>query len=163
MGRLIEVGPPPALEDLPEAVALVETPERDNPVARVAKLVPAEIVAGYLPLVSMAESISGSPSKRFGLAFGTFCLGLVATPIYLWVTGKPKNWVQKLSIGLSTIAFGLWAYLLGGVFTMPEMVRYLGAYDKEMGGFIVFAYTWIAGLIPFGKLLRADEDANNGG
>ena len=162
MGRLIEVGPRPTQADLPEGVALVETPERDDPLTRIAKLVPAEIVAGYVPLVTMAESIGGSSTKKFSLALGTFCLGLVATPIYLWFTGKPKNWVQKLSILLSTIAFGLWAYLLGGVFTMEQMTRYC-SYDKALGGFIVLAFTWIAGLFPYNNLLRADENANNGG
>lgn len=154
MGRLIEVKPKPAMADLPEAVGLVEVEKNDDVLTRVAKLVPAEIVAGYIPLVAAAEAIATDSSKRFTFAVGAFFLGLALTPVYLWLTGKPKNWVQKLSVVLSTIAFILWAYLLGGPFAMEEMGNYLGSYDKQIGSFIVFAFTWVVGLIPFESFLK---------
>jgi hypothetical protein len=161
MGRLIEVRPQPAKKDLPEAASLTEGDKKDDALTRVAKLVPTEIVAGYIPLVAAAEAIAGDSGRKFSFSLGAFFLGLVLTPIYLWFTGKPKNWVQKLSVLISTIAFVLWAYLLGGPFTMEGMTAYLGHYDKQIGSFIVFAFTWIAGLFPFDKFLK--EDAGGAG
>ncbi len=161
MGRLIEVRAKPTNPDLPKAVARTEIKKSDTTLERVAKLVPTEIVAGYVPLVAAAEAITTNSTRRFSLAVGAFFLGLLLTPIYLLLTGKPKNWVQGLSIVISTIAFILWAYMLGGPFAMEQMTPYLGSYDQKVAGFFVLAFTWITGLIPFDKFLK--EEPGQGG
>lgn len=162
MGRLIEVRPRPTLPDRPTTVARTEIKKSDTTLEKVAKLVPTEIVAGYIPLVAAAESITSSISRRFSLAVGAFFLGLVLTPIYLLLTGKPKNWVQVVSIVISTIAFVLWAYMLGGPFAMEQMTAYLGSYDQKVAGFFVLAFTWITGLIPFDRFLKEDPTSQGG-
>ena len=42
----------------------------------------------------------------------------------------------------------LWAYLLGGPFSMPPIDKY---YHQEIAGFIVMAFTWVASLVPYEK------------
>ena len=159
MGRLIEVKPevrPEAVGNIPRAAADTAppaTPPPDDTLTKVAKLVPTEIVAGYIPLVAAAEAITDKKDTQFTLAFVAFLIGLVLTPIYLIIVGKPTNLAQKVSIIIATVAFVLWAYLLGGPFALENMNNYLWQYDKRVAAFVVGAFTWVMGLLPYEKLL----------
>src|SRR5258708_7897746 len=120
MGRLFEVSRQNKKTGFfPKAVGQTGAAENDNTATRIAKLVPAEIVAGYVPLVAAAESVGTDKDFQFKLACFVLILGFILTPTYLILTGKPgKNIVKWINVVSSTIAFGLWAYLLGGAFAM---------------------------------------------
>jgi hypothetical protein len=155
MGRLFEVSRQNKKTGFfPKAAAQTGATESDNTATRIAKLVPAEIVAGYVPLVAAAESVGTDKDFQFKLACAVFFLGFVLTPIYLIGTGKPgKDIVKWINVVSSTIAFGLWAYLLGGAFAMEQMKEHIGhPYDKQLGGFLVGAFTWIIACLPLKRL-----------
>lgn len=153
MGRLIDVKPRTQERFFPKAVAGADEPAPDDSViTRVLKFVPTEIVAGYIPLVAAAEAMANSPERSFTLACVALVVGFIATPIYLIWVGKPKGWFKWLNVVICTIAFVLWAYLLGGPFAMEQMNQYLWAYDKPTASFAVGLFTWIMALIPFKKL-----------
>jgi hypothetical protein len=141
----------------PKAVGQTGGTDNDNTATRIAKLVPAEIVAGYVPLVAATES---ARTGKFKLACVALILGLVLTPTYLIFTGKPgKDIVKWINVVSSTIAFALWAYLLGGAFAMDQMQRYISQpYDKQLGGFAVGAFTWIIACLPLKRLSPPPPD-----
>lgn len=150
MDRLIWVSPKSKSPFRPEAAgeAAADSRPSDGVLSRVVKLIPTEIVAGYVPLVAAAEAF-GSESKKFALALTAFAIGFFLTPLYLIFIGNPKRWFQWVNVGVSTIAFVLWAYLLGGPFAMPQMDDFLWPYDKQLAGFVVGAFTWVVGVFPY--------------
>jgi hypothetical protein len=153
MGRLVDVKPRTRERFFPKAVAGTDDPEPDDSViTRVLKFVPTEIVAGYIPLVAAVEAMTDDPTRSFTLACVALSIGFIGTPLYLILVGKPKGWIKWLNVGISTVAFVLWAYLLGGPFAMDQMNQYLWAYDKHTASFAVGVFTWIMALIPFKKL-----------
>lgn len=81
-----------------------------------------------------------------------FFTGVAMTPLYLIRVGKPQGVFQWLHIAIATVAFVLWAYLLGGPFSMEQMNRYLWPYDKQVAGFAVGLFTWAVALIPYERL-----------
>ncbi len=108
-------------------------------VERVAKYIPAEIVAGYMSIIGMIEAADPSNNARLGLAWGLFAIGLIATPIYLTIVGSPKG-QQKITVWISTFAFLVWAYALGGPFKMS------GFHNGLIGSVGVGVVTWLLGL-----------------
>jgi hypothetical protein len=164
MGRLIEVRPQPAKAFVPTGVGLGEkvahevtaqaagkSPD-DNVTAVIAKLVPSEVIAGYVSVLGLTESFAKEPDTQFNLQFWSLWVGLALTPIYLWLWGNPRKWYQWVSIVVATVAFALWAYLLGGPFVMRQMDHtwlgsYLPAYDKRYASFAVGVFTWVVGGI----------------
>jgi hypothetical protein len=163
MGRLVQVKIPPALRReeeerfIPKSAGAAGAPPPpveppDGPGARVAKFIPAETVASYVPLVAAVEAFVGNTDTQFVLALIVFFVGLILTPIYLYRAGKPKNWVQRLNIIIATAAFILWAYMLGGPFEMEKMNAYLWPYNRQVAGIIVGIFSWVAGSIPYEKI-----------
>jgi hypothetical protein len=156
MDRLINVSRRPPETFVPKAVGKTADEDvgkkNDSTVTRLVKLVPTEIVAGYVPLISAAEAITNDSQLQFKLACIAFFAGLVLTPLYLILVGKPRGTAQWLNVVIATIAFVLWAYLLGGPFAMNKMNQYLLVYDKRVAGFAVGLFTWAAALIPYERL-----------
>src|SRR5436190_4801789 len=109
MGRLIEVRPKPKKVFVPEAAGRTQeatkAADTDTVTTRIVKLVPTEIVAGYIPLVAAAEAITDNKETQFTLACIAFFAGLVLTPIYLIYSGKPSGLVQWLNVAIATVAF----------------------------------------------------------
>ena len=92
------------------------------------------------------------PVARFVLALVVLGLGFILTPTSLIVTGKPKkDRIKWFNVLVTTIAFVLWAYLLGGPFAMDPLNKYPWAYDKRVAAFIVGGFTWILAVIPYEK------------
>jgi hypothetical protein len=106
---------------------------------RVAKYVPGEIVAGYAVLYAIVQQVPESDTLRTPAAWAVFAICLVATPIYLVRVGRPsgQQWVQVV---ISSVAFVIWAYTLGGPFADTP------GYRPWIGGLLVGLYTFLAGL-----------------
>jgi hypothetical protein len=115
-------------------------------VERVAKYIPGEIVAGYLALSEVVKMVSRQDTRRVAAAWVLFLVGLGVTPVYLYVAGKPANRREMIQIGISTIAFVLWAYALGGPFEMGPPSPVHGPYAGWIGALAVGIFTWVAGL-----------------
>lgn len=150
MGRLVKEREPSFKTKAASAIREDSYPER------VAKYVPAEIIAGYTPLISLAASVNlvkntdGAmvPSETtVALCFLVFFAGLIATPIYLWRISGSVGQSKKMQVAISTLAFVLWAYVLGGPFeVLSKFTPDVFGYYPAVGGVITGIYTWMVGL-----------------
>ncbi len=153
MSRLVTERPPAWI-----ARTVSETREDTYP-ERVAKYVPAEIIAGYTPLMALAAANGGEKPTEvtLWLAGLVFLAGFIATPLYLWrVSGKVGK-SKPIQIVIATIAFPLWAYVLGGPFEVLSEINKEYPYHPEIGGVVTGIYTWMVGL--FAPVASEDEAA----
>jgi len=93
-----------------------ETAEEGDPyLARLVKLIPAEVVALYLTFKEVAVSWLG--------IWATICLGLVILVRALGTRESGK--VQKATVFVASVSFVLWVYATGGhflTFTWPATI-----------------------------------------
>jgi hypothetical protein len=73
----------------------------------------------------------------YGLSFVTF---LALTPIYFTKLAKPGDAVKVHRI-VATVAFVVWAYSLGGIFTE------IGIQNDLVSGFLLIIFTAVSGVI----------------
>jgi hypothetical protein len=136
MGRLVD--PKPAG---PTAVAAGAKPDHKAYLERVAKYVPAEVIAAYLVLIPIVEATSQEGSTLQRVLLGVVLLvGLVFTPLYLRAmaeVGQPKR-VHQI---IASIAFLIWTYSVGGLFTE------LGWYQAGVSAVLLVVFSLTSGLI----------------
>lgn len=104
---------------------------------RVAKYVPAEIVAAYVTASGFAENAKHGKVILLGIIFAV-CL--LCTPLYvLQLTKKPR---ERLVNGIvATCAFAVWAYAYGGIF------RELQWYDASIASIVLVLFSVVSGAI----------------
>jgi hypothetical protein len=109
---------------------------------RVAKYVPAEVIAAYLTLLPIVLAQSDADTaRRTNLLALIFFLGVVFTPLYLWrFPGELK--VKWFHLVLSTAAFALWTYSIRG-----GWLEDVGLYDNVVAPILLVAFTLASGLI----------------
>ena len=106
-------------------------------VERVAKYVPAEIVAAYLTMNGFIGAAAAP--RRAGLFLLSFGSCLALTPVYLARMADPGQ-PRALHLVVSTLAFAVWAYSLDGVF------REFGLYDPIAASIALVLFTLVSGL-----------------
>ena len=139
MARLV------AAQTIPAGVrfhaAGTEDPVKDY-FERVAKYIPAEIVAAYTAMVNLIDSATSHPHlKETALAAFLFCLILV--PIYYYALRIPTDPKKATfaQMAIATVSFIIWAYALGKGFFV-----YAGWYDSLYSGLALIAYSLLVGL-----------------
>jgi len=125
-------------------------PTADSYNDRLIKYIPAESIALYAFTDHLLTSyygidaagktkVAGDWLLTFG-PWGLFLLGLIGTPIYLYsrrLNGQP--WGLHATLG--TIAFAVWAYMLGGsLFVLHHW------YHVLLAGLLAPIFTFVAGL-----------------
>ena len=136
MNRLVEPRPKGS------KTRLLGSTTGDSYLERVAKYVPAEIVAAYLAIIGFAVNVSSGKTLAMILAFAV-CL--VATPLYLWRMGKGST-VKAVHLIVSSIAFVVWAFAVsgaGGIFGVDG----LNIYDPSWASIMLVIFTLGSGLI----------------
>jgi hypothetical protein len=111
----------------------------DDYFGRLAKYIPAEIVALYLATKGV---VPAAEPDRITILCVIFWVCLVLTPIYLAVTtregAKGPLWVQVI---LATIAFPVWVLAVGdGCFALPKGRAFIAS-------LVLMFVTFIFGLI----------------
>jgi len=108
---------------------------------RVARYVPAEILAAYLTLLPIVVGTTGDrPNVRIGLlAVILFGLGLINVPYLLRAAppGEPK----RKHIIVSTVAYLAWTYSIGGFWTS------LGLYHEAVAAILIVFVSLGSGLV----------------
>ena len=110
---------------------------------KVSKLVPSEIVAGYIALVGLVPNIHFEGVKPW-IYLGIFVVCLFLTPVYLNLqaeSGKPK----RNHLFISSIAFIVWAYTISGNFIIPQY------YDSAIASIVLILFSLISGVIPLDR------------
>lgn len=110
-------------------------PAPDTYTSRLLKYIPSEVIAVYLTLTALLRA-SAAPDRM--LEWLVFAFGVVVTPLYLW---RVQRVWKPLQLVLSTVAFVVWAFALGGPFLS------LTWYTAVYGGLLLTAYTFLIPII----------------
>jgi len=107
---------------------------------RVTKYIPAEILAVYLSINGILATVtdSGETSLRDAVYVASFALCLAFTPVYFGLVAQ-KDEPKMLQRIISTIAFVVWAYSLGGVFTVYAI------YIPWLGSIFLIIFSLVSG------------------
>jgi hypothetical protein len=114
---------------------------------RVAKFVPAEIIAAYLALRSFAPDPSSTDAWPAWIELGVYALLVVITPLYLHKLGG--NVARKREqLALSTLAFVVWSYGIGGPFFWDRLqsLLHIKLFYTGIPGLLLVVWTLLAGL-----------------
>jgi hypothetical protein len=108
-----------------------------NALERIAKYVPAEVIAAYVMASGFAEM---AKRGKIALLAIIFCVCLACTPIYILQWTKKRS--ERIANGIvSTLAFLAWSYAYGGLF------REIGIYDSAYASVGVILVTLISGAV----------------
>ncbi len=108
---------------------------------KVVKYIPADIVGAWVAATGIISGASQKVPKDTVLWFA-FGIGIVLAALWTWKqtseSGKPA---AKIQIAVSTGAFVVWVFALGGPFV------HLSWYDPAFGSLLLIFYTLVVGLI----------------
>lgn len=111
---------------------------------KVSRLIPAEVLAGYLTMMGFVGSIGSAETQKI-VNWVIFGACLVLTPLYLnnvAVPDKPK----RNHLIISTVAFIVWAYVTtGGQLLGPDL------FSQAIGSIVLILFSLISALIPLNK------------
>lgn len=133
MGRLVQA--------VPQVQPAGSEVKGDDYLSRVAKYIPGEIVATYLSLIGIMKTVDPHDEAKIPALWVIFIVCFLLTPAYFWKMteqGHPK----LRHILISSGAFLVWAYALGGVFES------MGWHKPWLASVILALYTLLAGLVP---------------
>jgi hypothetical protein len=107
------------------------------------KLVPTEIVGAYMVLagvigVGTATPTAPADSLSRVLIQVVFFVLLIMTPLYLWKIAKVGNKVQLI---VTTLAFVLWIYTLGGPFSV------WGLYEPKVAAVLLTLWSLVVPVV----------------
>lgn len=135
MGRLVDPKPRVAV-----ARATGDNGAKDY-LERLAKYIPAEMLAAYLTLLPIvASTTDGQPTMRLALQLVVFIAFVALTPLYLRfmaTKGQPK----RLHMIVGTGAFVVWAYYQGALFAT------LGWYHAGLAAVVLVIYTLVSAVL----------------
>ena len=174
MGRIVRSGTIYGKPKIGEAVAQAgngdaagkDAEGADNYLERIAKYVPAEIVAFFIFVNSICagaidKHISDSSPESFHallakaletvtmagfnvwiVSWGLLLLGFVLTPLYLLAVRDPNDPGEfvGLNIAVALVAFPVWAYAVGAVAFRPW-------YDGGLASILVAVFSVVSGAI----------------
>ncbi len=119
----------------------------DNYLERMAKYVPAEIIAfSMLVNAILDQAVKSGGGKAAmagfpvtGIAAGALVLACVLTPLFCWYVREDGDaWIVNAVV--STVAFPFWAYLMGAV-------AFANFHDGNLAAILVLTFTVVSGLI----------------
>jgi|ERR1019366_242591 hypothetical protein len=112
---------------------------------RIIKLVPSEVVAAWVAVNSLIAAAQGPKQPGTRILTFLFVVFAVLAAAYTWRNTEekfaPKAYLQTT---VSTIAFVVWAYAVGGPF--PAWIP--GLYNPLFGGILLIVFTLSSGLVP---------------
>jgi hypothetical protein len=108
---------------------------------RVAKYVPAEVIAAYLALLPVViQGTSTDSDERTVFLAVIFGVGIIFTPLYLW-RFPGESAVKKYQLVISSLAFLAWSY------SIPEgLFDDIGIYNRVAAAIILAVFTLASGL-----------------
>ncbi|WP_394666424.1 hypothetical protein [uncultured Chryseobacterium sp.] len=131
----------------PKAVA-GEKEDFNNYLDKVTRLIPTEVIAGYLTMIGFAETIKNEKTQNIFIWF-IFLIGLALTPLYLnnvAESDKPK----RNHLILSTLAFVIWCYVTTGKLLL-ETISLGDIYEPAIASITLVSFSLISAIIPLNK------------
>ena len=116
---------------------------------KVSKLIPSEIIAGYLTMIGLADAIGENTSRDVSI-WVVFSIGLVLTPLYLNKVAE-KDKPKRNHLILSTVAFLVWAYVITGEKLLDAIWPDQNFYNAALASIILIAFSLISAVIPLDR------------
>ncbi len=114
---------------------------------KIARLIPSEIIAGYLFLMGGAGLIKNGNVQMVAY-WVAFAVGLILTPVYLnKVAAENKPKINHIIV--SSVGFIVWAYATTGATLSATIAPNI--YDSAVASFILALFSLISGSIPLTK------------
>jgi hypothetical protein len=110
---------------------------------KVAKLIPSEIIAGYVTLIGFIPLVRTVEIQSW-LYGAVFVICLVLTPIYMNLQSE-KNKPKYMHLVLSSMAFIVWSYAVSGSAVIPTF------HDPAVASILLILFSLISGTIPLKK------------
>lgn len=153
MGRRIETSSPERQLFLGPAPGGSGGQAGDGYLDRLIKYIPAEIVALYLGASNVVPQTDRNRHAALWIIAG---LAAACTPVYIYFTtrkkGAPTLWSQ---IVISSIAFPVWVYAIGGPF---EATFSWYKDERWIGAIVIMFGTFLAGVYqPVEKTVKTPE------
>lgn len=122
------------------------TDKMDGYFDRVIKYIPGDVVAGWTAasglIVSLDDANTPQVNESINVLWIVFFFGLAVTAVWTWrqtlVPGRNPAITQTI---VSTLAFAVWAFALGGPF------KALTFYRDQYGALLLIGFTVVAGMI----------------
>jgi hypothetical protein len=110
---------------------------------KVAKLIPGEVIAGYLAIFGFipAIKIASFQPYSYWAYLSIFVLCAVLTYFYMRKQALPDK-PKQIHLIISTLAFVVWAYVTTGKTLIPQ------GYDSALASIVLILFSLISGLIP---------------
>jgi len=122
-----------------EVNSAMEKTVPDSYTDRLIKYIPSEIVAAFISMNGIVQSMAAKPDW---IDWAIFILLLVITPLYIWRVTTPKGEPAPMGqIAISTLSYVVWVFALGGPFIA------LSWYQSVYGALILPLYTLIVPII----------------
>jgi hypothetical protein len=147
MERLYYEKPSPKKTLLQADAEPVSGPNFNDYLTKVSRLIPSEILAGYLTMIGFVSSIKNQEVQNV-VAWIVFAAGLVLTPIYLNKVAD-ANRPKRNHLILSTIAFIIWAYVTTGKQLLETISPDI--FDQSIASIALVLFTLISAVIPLDK------------
>jgi hypothetical protein len=114
---------------------------KDDFVTALLKYIPAEIVGAFV----FIDGIVGTTSTDMYVRWAVFAVLLILTPVYIWrVTNEPGKQIAKAQIAVSTVAFAVWVFTIGGPFAQYSW--YVSRYAAALLAIYTVAIPAILGI-----------------
>jgi len=114
-----------------------EKVKQDDYLTRIIKYIPSEVVALYITLYGIASAAKDEIPFNL-MIWLIFVLGALGTVLYLWRVAKVDDGLQ---IAISTGAFVVWVFALGGPFSE------LSWYHPVYGALLLPIYTFFIPIV----------------
>lgn len=112
---------------------------------RLVKYIPSDVVGAWVVANGIVRAAKGTDSQPGTTTLWiTFLVGVVFTALWTWIqTSKPDLPKPFLQTALSTGAFVVWAYALGGPF--PEWIP--GLYKPITASLVLIAFSLVVARV----------------
>lgn len=118
----------------------VSNPSAKEYLEKVAKLIPAEIIAAYLAIIGFVPLIKKA-SFHEGFYWGAFIFCALLTPVYFYWQAEKDN-PNLTHIILSSISFIFWAYSTTGDKIVPAY------FDSAIASIAIIVFSVSTAFIP---------------
>ena len=123
-----------------QSLGIAAAPAVDTYFDKLIKYIPADLIAAWTAVTGLIAGATKEPKNT--LLWITFGVGVILTAAWTWrQTTQPQKTAAYTQIVISTAAFAVWVFALGGPFATMEW------YSPIYGSLLLIAFTLLVALI----------------
>jgi hypothetical protein len=113
----------------------------DDYTDRIVKLIPGDVVAAWLAVVSAIKAAAAPPSQT--VVWAAFAVGCIVAAAWTWRKASLPNAPAVRQTVVSTLAFAVWAYAMGG----PAPLWPGDIYNALTATLLLIGFSLVSGLL----------------